>query len=44
MLLRGINYTILIYHPSYSGVYQNEAKMRALQRDKYFSGLEPNKK
>ena len=42
MLLHGINDNILITHLSYSGMYQDEANMRALQRDKYFFGLEPN--
>ena len=42
MLLHGIDYNILIYYPSYSGVYQDEENKRALQRDKYFLGLEPN--
>ena len=36
MLLHGINDNIVVYHLSYTGVYQDEAKMRALQRDKYF--------
>ena len=38
MLLHNINYNILFYHPYYSGVYQDGAKMRALQRDKLFWG------
>ena len=36
MLFGDINYNILIPHPYYSGVYQDEEKNRALQRDKYF--------
>ena len=44
MLLYVMNVNIRIYHPSQSRVYQDEAKMRALQRDKYFWGLEPNQK
>ena len=34
MLFHDINNNILIYHSTYLGVYQNEAKMRALPRDK----------
>ena len=44
MLLYGINNNILISHLSYLGLYHNEPKMRALQRDKYFFGWEPSKK
>ena len=36
MLLYGINNNILISHLSYLGLYHDEPKMRALQRDKYF--------
>ena len=36
MLLHVINDIIIISRSSYSGVYQDEAKIRALQRDKYF--------
>ena len=43
MPLCGINYDILISYPSYSDVYQYEAKMRALQRGNIFE-LEPNQK
>ena len=39
MILCGINNNILISHPSYSSLYQDGAKMRALQRDKYFFGV-----
>ena len=34
-LLRDINNKILIYHPYQLGVYHDEAKIRALPRDKY---------
>ena len=34
MLLRGINENILISHLYYLGVYQDEAQVKALQRDK----------
>ena len=44
MLLHGINYNILIYYLSYLGVYQDETKMRALQRNKYFGGVDTNTK
>ena len=45
LLLHGINDNILIPKLSYLGVYQDEEKMKAPQRDKYtFWGLEPNKK
>ena len=44
VLLHGINDNIIIPHPYYSGVYEYKAKMRSLQRDKCFFGLEPNKK
>ena len=44
MLLCGINDNILIPHPSYSGVYQDETKkVRNLSRYKYVLGVEPNK-
>ena len=42
MLLHSITDNILISHPSYSGVYQYEAKMRSLQRDKFVFELEQN--
>ena len=35
MLLFSMNSNILIPHPSYLGVYQDEEKTRALQSDKY---------
>ena len=44
VLLHGINDNIIIPHPSYSGVYQDEEKMRSLIRDKYVFGIEPNQK
>ena len=44
MLLIGINDNIIIPRPYYLGVYQDEAKMRALQRNKCFLGLETNQK
>ena len=34
MLLHGINENIPISHPSYLCVYQDEAQVKALQRDK----------
>ena len=34
MLLCGINDNLLISHLSYLGVYQDEAQVRDLQRDK----------
>ena len=43
VLLHGINDNIIIPYPFYLDVYQNEAKMRALKRDKYFLELEQNK-
>ena len=39
ILLSGINDHILIPHLSYLGVYQDEEKIRDLQRDKYFLGV-----
>ena len=44
MLLCGINDNVIISHPSYLGVYQYEAKMGALQRDRYFLGWYQTKK
>ena len=35
MILQDINDNILIYHSSYSGVYQENLKMRALPRDSF---------
>ena len=45
MLLHSINDNIIIYHPSYSVVYQNEAKndISTKRWDSIF-GLEPNQK
>ena len=39
MLLCAINDSILIISPYYSGVYQDEANIGALQRDKYIFGV-----
>ena len=44
VLLRDINDNIIIPHLYYSSVYQYEAKMRALTRDKYFLGRNQNKR
>ena len=35
MLIDGKNDNIITPHPSYLGVYQDEAKIRVLTRDKY---------
>ena len=45
MLLHDINDHILSSRPSYSGVYQDEAKIGALQMDKYYFwvGTKPKK-
>ena len=42
IILYGINDNILIPNLYYLGVYQDESKIRAIQRNKYFGGLEPN--
>ena len=44
VLLHGINNNIIIPRPSYFGVYQDEAKIRVLQGDKYFWGWDQTKK
>ena len=44
MLLNDINDNIIIPHPYYSGVYQDESKNRAPTRDKYLFESEPNPK
>ena len=36
ILIHVINDSILIYQPYYSGVYQDEAKMKAIQGDNLF--------
>ena len=38
MILHGKKDNILIPHLYYSGLYQNEKKMRCIQRDKYCFG------
>ena len=44
MHIRGINYNIIISHPSYSSVYQDEAKMRSLKDINFCLALVPNQK
>ena len=43
MLPHDINDHILFYHSHNLGIYQYEAKIRALTRDNYFGGLEQNR-
>ena len=44
IILRGITDNIIISHPSYSGVYQDEAKNEIFIKRYIFLGLEPNQK
>ena len=44
MLIRGINYNILIYRPSYFGVYQDEAKSWRFTKDDFGGGWDQTKK
>ena len=45
ILIRGINYNILIFQLYKSGVYQDEAKTWCLYKEiNVFLGLEPNQK
>ena len=46
MLLHNINNNILIYHPSYPDLYQDEAKKRELQKEiniYFWVGTKPKK-
>ena len=44
MLIHGINDNTLVYHPSDLGIYQYEAKMRALKEINMFWGCNQTKK
>ena len=44
VLLHGINNIIIIYHPSYLGIYQDEAKNEYSNKILKKIGSEPNQK
>ena len=44
MILHGIIDNIIIPNPSYSSMYQDKGKKRAVTRDKYIFGSKPNQK